>query len=196
MSVAGSGLLGCCFETGFGYFSALNLYSSTTKCLLWEFRALCLASFTTKSYTVLPLTTLPPPASATRPGAARVFLHCPALSLLTDGMPFSSICARFASVCCAFFCAACNSQFSLRPVRSFEKNTSACCLLRQVQRWTAAACSTERGRWRSLNAQSCSMQVERSHKACHLYARAVCPLHCYRVAREAYSKLTPLCSRH
>ena len=52
----------------------------------------------------------PPPASATRPGAARVFLHCPALSFVTDGMPFSSICARFASVCYAFFFAPCNSH--------------------------------------------------------------------------------------
>jgi hypothetical protein len=52
----------------------------------------------------------PPPASATRPGAARVFLHCPALSFVTDGMPFLSICARFASVCCAFFCAPCSSH--------------------------------------------------------------------------------------
>ena len=55
-------------------------------------------------------TSSPPRASATRPGAARVFLHCPALSFVTDGMPFSSICARFASVCCAFFCAPCNSH--------------------------------------------------------------------------------------
>jgi hypothetical protein len=52
----------------------------------------------------------PPRASATRPGAARVFLHCPALSFVTDGMPFSSICARFASVCYAFFFAPCNSH--------------------------------------------------------------------------------------
>ena len=52
----------------------------------------------------------PPRASATRPGAARVFLHCPALSFVTDGMPFLSICARFASVCYAFFFAPCNSH--------------------------------------------------------------------------------------
>ena len=48
-SVAGSGYLDFWFEMGFGYFSALNLYRSATKCLLWEFRALYLASFTTKS---------------------------------------------------------------------------------------------------------------------------------------------------
>jgi hypothetical protein len=52
----------------------------------------------------------PPPASATRPGAARVFTTRPALSFVTDGMPFFSICARFASVCYAFFCAPCNSH--------------------------------------------------------------------------------------
>ena len=143
----------------------------------------------------------PPRASATRPGAARVFLHCPALSFVTDGMPFSSICARFASVCCAFFCAPCSSH----PICPSPRQV----IREKYERLLSAAptatldCSSLFDGKRAIEVIERAVSkhagrnlVEPSHQVCHLYTLAVCVLNCCRVSRVAYSKLIPLCSRH
>ena len=74
--------------------------------------------------------------------------------------------------------------------RRFEKNTSACCVLHQLQPWTAAACSTGRRRSRSLSAQSQSMQVELLLEACHMRTACAPDIHC--AAHAARFSLTPL----
>ena len=76
------------------------------------------------------------------------------------------------------------------PARRFEKNTSACCVLHQLQPWTAAACSTGRRRSRSLSAQSQSMQVELLLEACHMRTACAPDIHC--AAHAARFRLTPL----
>ena len=140
----------------------------------------------------------PPRASATRPGAARVFLHCPALSVVTDGEPFSSICARFASVCCAFFCAPCNSH----PICPSPRQV----IREKFERLLSAAPTATLDCSSLFDGKKAIEVIERavSKHAGRAFTPSlpfvdsccVCVLNCCRVSRVAYSKLIPLCSRH